>query len=514
MHLLGSLLLGGLFASPSPGIAEDATLVDPTELPGLSFFVDTSEGLGVTRCSSLDCFYAGENAKLEEQYCDTDVFPDGCVRRWTDRSPYRPNQGFEAPEWVRGRDFGQDDRDKPGIVADCLNGLPCVRGGRGALQERSLEIEPKQEVGPISGPFSIFLLARPIRQNDDFVYFGFAGTELIHSVTDDSLKLRIDFRRPIRITPQQAVSTDAWHLIEVHRDAAHRVRVLVDGWDQTLGAPSMPGNMFFRFLMSVSRGRAMHGDVAALAIFDRRLSVKERRQVRDYLASTYALSFGDGSPPPGVGAEIDLEHRLLLHWPLDQSCGEASTGPSWVAEPGCGKNGPQSVAGRVGNALDLTRANHGVRSVGPHPELDQLFRFSVAAWVRLDPEQPVQVEHWRAVVDKRDALDDGWDLYLTPQGQVFLRIDNLTLRGESRLEADRWHHVAGVYDGSHLRVYLDGHLDRSRFVDHKVSLGTGGPLYVGRKFDDRSAPLVGAVDEVRVYGRALTAPEILELARP
>ena len=228
-----ALLLG---TAPVPSAAdehsEQATAFHPTDLGRLEFFVESIHGLQPARCSSLKCFDAGENAPLARQYCDTETFPDGCLRRWQDQSAYQPAAGFEPPEWVRGRDFGQDDRDKPGLVLDCLNGRPCVRGGKGAVQELSLETEPKQEVGPILGAFSIFLLARPVQQPTDFVYFGFAGTELTHLVESDALKMRIDFRRPAVITPPSAVALETWHLIEVHRDPR-----VVSGSLSTAGTP-------------------------------------------------------------------------------------------------------------------------------------------------------------------------------------------------------------------------------------------------------------------------------------
>ena len=522
MSLSGFLALGLLVlclsVTSTPAATASSQESDPgppsslSDIDNLEFFVDTTAGLQIAKCASLDCFYAGEGAPLKEQYCDTDVFPDGCLRRWIDRSDFVPPRGFKPPEWTSGRDFGQDDTDKPGIVLDCLNGLPCVRGGRGAVQDRSLETEPKQVVGPIQGPFSMFLLARPTAQSDDFAYFGFAGTELTHDHRTDALKLRVDFRRPTALTAPGTVTPGQWHLIEIHRDRAHRVNVLVDGWDETLGSPSLPGKVFFRFLLSVSRGRAMHGDVASMAVFGDKLSSLDAQKVRSYLSETYSLPFGDGSPPPMDGAEIDLDKRLLLHWAMETACADGVEGPSRVALPACGKRAPQPIPGHLGQALKFDKDVHGLKSVPPHPPLDQLFRFTVAAWVQLPADAPVKTAYWRSVVDKRDSLEDGWDLYVTPDGRPFLRIDDLTLKGERPLEAGRWHHIAGVYDGSHMRVYLDGRLDRSRFVDHKVSLGTEGPLWVGRKFDDRSSPFVGAIDEVRVYGRALEAPEIMALA--
>ncbi len=509
-----SALSALIFVSPTGvlGAQPDSWSFHPREIDGLVFFVESIHGLQVASCSSLDCFDAGENAPLARQYCDTEVFADGCLRRWIDQSTYRPALAFEPPEWASGRDFGQDDRDKPGVVLDCIHGHPCIRGGQGAVQELSLEIEPNQEVGPIHEDFSIFLLARPVAQTSDFVYFGFAGTELTHLVKSDALKLRIDFRRPTVITAPAAVTLNQWHLIEVHRNRSNHIRIYIDGWDATSGKPVLAGKMFFRFLLSVSRGRAMHGDVAAMLIYQRGLDGPQRRQVRDYFGHVYGLELGDGSPPPVQGARVQLEKKLLLHWNLDaRDCSiRPAHGPAGKAEPGCGAPGPTSVPGRIGHALSFPGGSAGVRSTGDHVELDRLFRFTVSAWIRVDREH----QSWSSIVDKRDRDDDGWDLYLTPDRRAFLRIDQWTARGDTVLETGRWHHLAGVYDGDQLRLYVDGRLDGSRQIRKKVSLGTDGPLWVGRSFKGEDSSFVGSIDEVRVYGRALSAPEIQVLAQP
>ena len=87
----------------------------PSELAGTAFFVESRHGLSLAHGTDLADF---------ENYCEPTLFPDGCVRRWQDQSGYvPPGQSFI------GRDFGQDDAEKPGLVPNCLNGLPCVRGG-------------------------------------------------------------------------------------------------------------------------------------------------------------------------------------------------------------------------------------------------------------------------------------------------------------------------------------------------------------------------------------------------
>lgn len=84
--------------------------------------------------------------------------------------------------------------------------------------------------------------------------------------------------------------------------------------------------------------------------------------------------------------------------------------------------------------------------------------------------------------------------------------------------ADRWHRVTGTYDGTALRLYVDGAELAS--VPHSGSIAwTEWPVNIGRnseKHGDGWAGRtgVGAVDDVRVYDRALTAGELAGGADP
>lgn len=67
---------------------------------------------------------------------------------------------------------------------------------------------------------------------------------------------------------------------------------------------------------------------------------------------------------------------------------------------------------------------------------------------------------------------------------------------------NQWRHIAGVYDGANMYVYLDGSL-----VNFQAKTGTvmtaSSPLTMGL--------MGGLLDEVRIYNRALSAAEVLQL---
>ena len=74
-----------------------------------------------------------------------------------------------------------------------------------------------------------------------------------------------------------------------------------------------------------------------------------------------------------------------------------------------------------------------------------------------------------------------------------------------------WHHVAGVYDGVRLHIYIDGVrkdcVDASGSIktnDYDVCIGED-PEKLGREWRD-------LIDDVRIYDYALSSEEILHLA--
>lgn len=103
-------------------------------------------------------------------------------------------------------------------------------------------------------------------------------------------------------------------------------------------------------------------------------------------------------------------------------------------------------------------------------------------------------------------------MFRSPAG--YLGGTNLYSR-ESHL-LHRWIHVAAVHDGAEIRLYVDGHLSDSTASSLTFHNATLRPI-VGRLHPvDRPGPdpgnelrqWIGGIDEVAIYGRALTESEI------
>ncbi len=314
-----SFLWGYLIFGLTNGFAQS----NPVEINDLMFFVE-SKSITVSNhisfCESSFCLNHPntENAIISEQYCDVaGSCEEGCVRRWLDLSDYMPAGGFNPPEYTNGRNFGQDDSEKPCYIDNCLNGNPCVRGGgpyNGFSQDKYLELQIPDFIN-LSNDFSIFLLAKPIDQSDtgDWFYFGQSSHFLKHDVAQNRLKLRVPGNLQTPITQDNSIALGEWQLIEIYRSNTGQINVFVNGQDKTLNnSIALNGNFQIGYLFSnfKTTGQqdqtAMYGDIASFLVYNRNLIHSEIEAIRTYFQVNYL-----GEPLSNSGIkELDLELKV------------------------------------------------------------------------------------------------------------------------------------------------------------------------------------------------------------
>ena len=83
-------------------------------------------------------------------------------------------------------------------------------------------------------------------------------------------------------------------------------------------------------------------------------------------------------------------------------------------------------------------------------------------------------------------------------------------QGATTLTAGNWYHIACVWDGTDIRVYLNGVLDNTPLARTTAIPTDTRPLYIGGR---PTTDLVdGNIDDVRLYGAALSAGMIKAIA--
>lgn len=79
----------------------------------------------------------------------------------------------------------------------------------------------------------------------------------------------------------------------------------------------------------------------------------------------------------------------------------------------------------------------------------------------------------------------------------------------SQISTNAWHHIAGTWDGTILRIYVDG-TEMDTTTPGGSPTSTSDPFRIGSRWDaSGSHKYKGRIDEIAIYGTALSAPRIL-----
>jgi hypothetical protein len=139
---------------------------------------------------------------------------------------------------------------------------------------------------------------------------------------------------------------------------------------------------------------------------------------------------------------------------------------------------------------------------------NSLTRISVSAWVR--PTSGTRqdfVSKWGSInyqyVLLQGVTASRFQFYIsTTSSNAIGSGDSTTV-----ISAGVWYHVVGTYDGSTVRLFINGLLENSTSHSGNLSASTQNNL-IGKSGD---ALFAGQLDDIRIYNRALTAGEVSQL---
>ena len=206
---------------------------------------------------------------------------------------------------------------------------------------------------------------------------------------------------------------------------------------------------------------------------------------------------------------------LEAYWKLDESRGRVALDSSGHGLHGQFSNEPTRVAGAQGGAVILDGATDYI-DFGHPPALRLVGSMTISAWIN-STSFPIDDA---AIVSHHNHSGLGYQLDTTVDRGLrtigFKLADacgRLMARyGATPLVANRWYHVAGVYDAEAqtLNVYLDGELDNGFLLGSVTSRqrSSRAAVYVGRRSDLKGFEFAGSINDVRIYSHALTKAEI------
>ena len=235
--------------------------------------------------------------------------------------------------------------------------------------------------------------------------------------------------------------------------------------------------------------------------------------------------------PTADAADGPASAGMVGYWAFDEGLGDRaantvrSTADIFGNAGEARLLGPAWVAGQQGRAMDFS-SGQTAATVGKTRELDCGTQLSIAAWIKLSASEGrgMIVNHEYAYrLSVRQGARSRVEFQLSLDGKWA----GNWLVGKTPLEAGRWHHVAGVYDGGERRIYVDGELDAS--APAQGTIGSGRNFLIGgavvnrgkKRFSKRGETVdyqvqeafPGAIDEVRIWNRALPPQDVARTMR-
>jgi hypothetical protein len=212
--------------------------------------------------------------------------------------------------------------------------------------------------------------------------------------------------------------------------------------------------------------------------------------------SDFAISFSVGQANPGLRAAYGF----------DETSGPSASDASGNGHTGVITGAARTTAGRFAGALSFDGIDDNV-AVSSTPLLG-LTAGTLEAWVRVDA-----VNRWSGVLAKGNTNSEAAHNYaieIEPNNIVSCGIGNGStfnvVRSTTQVTAQQFYHFACTWDGSQLRLYINGVLNSS--VNQTITpAANSAPLFIGQ-YGGNVDRLAGVIDEIRIFNVARSQSQI------
>ncbi|MBE0540346.1 MAG: S8 family serine peptidase [Verrucomicrobia bacterium] len=215
---------------------------------------------------------------------------------------------------------------------------------------------------------------------------------------------------------------------------------------------------------------------------------------------------------PGAFYEFSYAYRqtptmggIVSWWPGESNANDVADGNNGTLV-GDTTYGP----GVVGQAFVLDGDEDGV-NIG-NPTNLQLSNFTIEAWIKRGSASVISFDQDFVPGGYILAYGDrGYGFGLIDSGYLFLsRVRDSFVFSSNRITDTNWHHVAVTKNGGAVTFYVDG--VPAAPTTYNPGFAFINPLGIGARGDNLANSLYGAIDELAVFNRALTATEVLSIA--
>ena len=208
--------------------------------------------------------------------------------------------------------------------------------------------------------------------------------------------------------------------------------------------------------------------------------------------------------PRMVVAHPSSTDSIVGLWHLDEGIGTTAYDSSGYGNDGTIQGNPAWVSGRIGKALKFDGIDDYVE-VPDSASLDITDKITVEAWVKIDVSGTDMIIVRKGLAySLQKYTDDKFEFWVCIGG-TWRGVRGVA--GGTVAATGTWYHVAGVYDGSYVKVYVNNVLDRQAPVTGTIDV-TNRPLGIGVNTDTTTYKSFfnGIIDEVYVWSTTPPSP--------
>ncbi|WP_010232645.1 LamG domain-containing protein, partial [Gillisia marina] len=140
--------------------------------------------------------------------------------------------------------------------------------------------------------------------------------------------------------------------------------------------------------------------------------------------------------------------------------------------------------------------------------LDISNSITIATWIR-----PEKMGTQYLIKKAEHGATDGYELSLSSSGKLFFRFNQQTSGNSYRIDSQAsypsngttWMHVAVSYDGSTIRLYINGVENNTKVISSSPSISINALTLTIGAGNGGYRGLQGAMDDTRIYNTALSA---------
>jgi len=334
-------------------------------------------------------------------------------------------------------------------------------------------------------------------------------TSYYFAIRDGQLQMRIsaigsDYYN-IEETNNANISIDTWyHVVGVYDASEQDIKLYINGVEEST---TVTGTIPLSIHIGSANvkiggwwpGYYFAGIIDEVAIYSRALTAEEIQH--HYQDGLHGLGYDvECTTPPD---------NMVSWWPGDGDANDIVDGNNGT------EYGATYAAGRVDQAFSFDGVDDYVE-VPDADNLDVSNELTIDAWFynkgKIDSKM-----RWQRIIHKNYRKN--YEMWIDDfDRKLSFRIGNglgpyATLSSGTTIQFDIWYHVAAVYDGTSMKLYLNGDLSNSMNTSITALGITADPVIIGNVGTDitsfyHNRPFNGLIDEVEIFNRALLQSEI------